>query len=99
MFNFSLSIKVQNGFTANGLAKQGYDASVVNALLVGSGLTVALVASFTIIRAGTQVVGGILMFSGAEYPVELPGRWLGSWESLLCPKISVATSSLSNGLR
>ena len=56
MHNFFLSIKVQNGFTANGLAKQGYDATVVNALLVGSGLTVALVASFTIIRAGTQVL-------------------------------------------
>jgi hypothetical protein len=56
MHNSFLSIKVQNGFTANGLAKQGYDATVVNALLVGSGLTVALVASFTIIRAGTQVL-------------------------------------------
>ena len=47
---------MQNGFTANGLTEEGYDATVVNALLVGSGLTVALVASFTIIRAGTQVL-------------------------------------------
>jgi len=47
---------VQNGFTANDLTKEGYDTTVVNALLVGSGLTVALFASLTIIPAGTQVL-------------------------------------------
>jgi hypothetical protein len=47
---------VQNGFTANGLTEGGYDATVVNALLVGSGMTVALVASFAIIHAGIQVL-------------------------------------------
>jgi hypothetical protein len=47
---------VQNGFTANGLTEEGYDATVVNALLVGSGLTVALVASFAIIHAGIQAL-------------------------------------------
>ena len=47
---------MQNGFTANGLTKEGYDARVVNALLVGSGLTVALVASFAIIHAGIQAL-------------------------------------------
>ena len=47
---------MQNGFTANGLTEEGYDARVVNALLVGSGLTVALVASFAIIHAGSQVL-------------------------------------------
>jgi hypothetical protein len=47
---------VQNGFTANGLTEEGYDATVVNTLLVGSGLTVALVASFAIIHAGTQAL-------------------------------------------
>ena len=47
---------MQNGFTANGLTEEGYDATVVNALLVGSGLTVALVASFAIIHAGTQAL-------------------------------------------
>jgi hypothetical protein len=48
--------KVQNGFTANGLTEEGYDARVVNALLVGSGLTVALVASFAIVHAGIQAL-------------------------------------------
>jgi hypothetical protein len=47
---------VQNGFTANGLTEEGYDTTVVNALLVGSGLTVALVASFAILHAGIQVL-------------------------------------------
>ena len=47
---------MQNGFTANGLTEEGYDATVVNALLVGSGLTVALVASFAIIHAGIQAL-------------------------------------------
>jgi hypothetical protein len=47
---------VQNGFTANGLTEEGYDATVVNTLLVGSGLTVALVASFAIIHAGAQAL-------------------------------------------
>ena len=47
---------MQNGFTANGLTEEGYDETVVNALLVGSGLTVALVASFAIIHAGIQAL-------------------------------------------
>jgi hypothetical protein len=47
---------VQNGFTANGLTEEGYDATVVKTLLVGSGLTVALVASFAIIHAGAQAL-------------------------------------------
>jgi hypothetical protein len=52
----ALMVKVQNGFTANGLTKEGYDETVVNVLLIGSGMIVALAASFAIIHAGIQVL-------------------------------------------
>jgi hypothetical protein len=47
---------VQNGFTANGLTDEGYDATTVNVLLFGSGMTVALAATFAITHAGIQVL-------------------------------------------